>query len=109
MKLEDFPFTVTDWSTVESVVYPGERGSATWRTVQAGDIRIRMVDYSPGYVADHWCERGHIILVVEGELDTEIRGEGTHHMSAGMTYPVASGLSPHRSVTHTGARLFIVD
>jgi hypothetical protein len=29
-----------------------------------------MVEYTPGYVADHWCQKGHVLLVLEGELET---------------------------------------
>ena len=72
MNIPDFPFTTTDWSGVPATHHPGETGSATWRTLDVGDVRVRMVDYSPGYRADHWCERGHILLVLEGELVTEL-------------------------------------
>ena len=68
MKIAPLPFTVTDWSTVPATEHPGESGMALWRTLTIGDIRIRQVEYSPGYVADHWCDRGHILYVLEGEL-----------------------------------------
>lgn len=109
MKIEGVPFAVTDWSSVHETFYPGETGVASWRTVQAGDIRIRMVTYSPGYLADHWCTRGHVILVMEGELVTEIQDGPTHTLSAGMSYRVGDDVAPHRSSTQWGARLFIVD
>ena len=83
MKLEGIPFQTTDWSGVERTTHPGELGVATWRTKEVGNVRVRMVDYSPGYVADHWCERGHVVLVLEGELVTELRdghdGRGGEH------------------------------
>ena len=109
MKIEGVPFGVTDWSTVPETRHPGETGFAAWRTVQAGDVRVRMVSYSPGYLADHWCSKGHFLLVLEGTLVTEIQGGATHVMTAGMSYQVADGESPHRSRTEGGARLFIVD
>lgn len=109
MKIEAVPFGVTDWSTVAETVHPGASGSATWRTIQAGDIRVRLVTYSPGYVADHWCAHGHILFVLEGVLKTEVQGGGTHTLSAGMSYQVGDDVAPHRSLTDTGARLFIVD
>ena len=72
MKIPTLPFTVTDWSGVEATEHPGETGKAYWRTLNIGDVRVRMVEYTPGYLADHWCDRGHILYVLEGELDTEL-------------------------------------
>ena len=109
MKIPTLPFTVTDWSGVSPTVHPGETGEATWRTITIGDLRVRMVEYSPGYLADHWCQRGHILLVLEGELDTELEGGGRVTLRPGMSYEVADGRSSHRSATTTGAKLFIVD
>ena len=109
MKIQDVPFGVTDWSTVPETTHPGASGVATWRTVQAGNVRVRVVTYSPGYLADHWCSRGHILFVLEGELLTEIQGAGVHTLAAGMSYQVSDDVAPHRSSTKTGARLFIVD
>jgi hypothetical protein len=109
MKLENIPFSVTDWSAVEPTEHPGEEGVATWRTRTFGDIRVRMVEYSPGYVADHWCSKGHIILCLEGELHTELADSRQVILTAGQGYQVADGAAPHRSSTRTGAKLFIVD
>jgi quercetin dioxygenase-like cupin family protein len=109
MNLPDFPFTTTDWARVPATLHSGDTGSATWRTLDVGDVRVRMVDYSPGYRADHWCERGHILLVLEGELVTELADGSTVTLKPGMSYQVSNGRSSHRSTTATGARLFIVD
>lgn len=110
MKIPTLPFTTTDWSTVPVVEYPGESGVALWRTQEVGDIRIRMVEYTPGYVADHWCERGHILLVLEGELHSELQDGRRVTLTPGMSYQVSDkGDAAHRSVTETGAKLFIVD
>ena len=109
MKIVDVPFHTTDWSSVPPTEHPGESGSATWRTVEVGNVRVRMVDYSPGYVADHWCERGHVLLVLSGELITELRDGRRVVLGPGMSYQVADGASAHRSSTHAGARLFVVD
>jgi len=109
VKIESVPFSTIDWSRVEPVRYPGESGHAIWRTVQAGDIRVRVVEYSAGYRADHWCERGHIIFVLEGDLVTELKDGSVHSLEAGMGYHVAGGVAPHRSTSKSGARLFIVD
>ena len=110
MKIPTLPFTVTDWSQVEPTLHPGETGQATWRTLNIGDIRIREVRYSAGYLADHWCDRGHVLYVVEGELQTELRDGRTFTLKRGMSYQVSDfGDAAHRSSTRTGATLFIVD
>lgn len=109
MNIEGVPFAVPNWSKIEQVEYPGETGKAIWRTVEIGNIRVRKVEYSPGYVADHWCSRGHVLLVLEGELITELRDGRKFKMTPGMSYQVAEGAEPHRSTTVGGAALFIVD
>ena len=110
MKIPDLPFTITDWSAVPPTIHPGETGEATWRSFAIGDLRVRMVDYSPGYLADHWCDRGHVLFVLEGELVSELRDGRNFTLSAGMSYQVSDfGDAAHRSSTATGARLFIVD
>jgi quercetin dioxygenase-like cupin family protein len=109
VKLEGIPFETTDWSCVEPTTHPGEAGVATWRTKEAGNVRVRVVDYSPGYVADHWCERGHVVLVLEGELVTQLRDGRETTLGHGQSYVVADGDGAHRSQSPKGARLFIVD
>ena len=110
MKLPELAFTATDWSSVPETIHAGERGEARWRSFHAGDLRVRMVDYSPDYLADHWCDRGHVLLVLDGELRTELRDGRTFTLTPGMSYQVSDlGDAPHRSSSVTGARLFIVD
>lgn len=109
MIIDAVPFMTTDWSAVPETTHPGETGTAWWRTVEVGNIRVRMVRYSAGYLADHWCERGHVLLVMTGELETELKDGSVHRMGPGMSYQVANGAAPHRSRTAPGATLFIVD
>ena len=109
MKIENVPFHTTDWSKVPATEYPGEAGLATWRTIEAGNLRVRRVDYSPGYIADHWCERGHVLFVLDGELITELRDGRRFVLGPGTSYQVADGDGAHRSVSPRGARLFVVD
>ena len=109
MRLTDIPFGTTDWSAVEPTEHPGEAGVARWRTRHFGAVRVRMVEYSPGYRADHWCEKGHILLCLSGELETELRDGRTFLLRPGTSYQVADGAEAHRSSTETGATLFIVD
>jgi len=109
MQMSNIPFGTTDWSAVESVEYLGETGIATWRTRQFGEIRVRMVEYTPGYLANHWCQKGHVLLCLEGELTTELEDGRTFILSPGMSYQVADNAEPHRSRTEIGAKLFVVD
>jgi uncharacterized cupin superfamily protein len=110
MKLPSNPFTVTDWSGVPETRHAGTTGEALWRTLEIGDLRIRQVRYTPGYLADHWCDRGHVLYVLEGELETELRDGRRFILTPGMSYQVSDfGDAAHRSSTRTGATLFIVD
>lgn len=103
------PFATIDWSGVPVTEHRGEEGMAYWRTFQFGDLRIRMVEYSPGYKADHWCQKGHIIYCIEGEMVSELENGEEHVLRQGMSYHVSDNLSSHRSYTKTGTKLFIVD
>ena len=109
MQMSSIPFCTTDWSQVEGTEHKGERGLASWRTRMFGDIRVRMVEYSPGYKADHWCVKGHVLLCIAGELHTELKDGRKFTLRPGMSYQVADNAEPHRSYTDVGARLFIVD
>lgn len=109
MKMSDIPFGTTDWSSVSPTTHAGETGEALWRTRQFGEIRVRLVEYSAGYLADHWCQKGHILLVLEGELLTELEDGRTFVLKPGQSYQVADGAEPHRSRTSVPTKLFIVD
>lgn len=109
MNITNLPFEITDWLKIEPTEHAGETGKALWRTRQFGDIRVRLVEYTPGYLADHWCRKGHILFCVKGELHTELEDGRTFVLKPGTSYQVADGAEPHRSGTATGATLFIVD
>ncbi len=109
MKIEGVPFGTTNWSTVPATEHAGSTGVALWHTLEVGNIRVRMVEYSAGYLADHWCEKGHILLCLEGRLETELRDGRRYTLTPGVSYQVADGAEPHRSATPVGAKLFIVD
>ena len=109
MLLTDIPFGTTDWSAVEATEHAGESGVARWRTRQFGHVRVRMVEYSAGYRADHWCEKGHILLCLAGDLETELADGRTFQLRPGMSYQVADKAEAHRSFSRAGATLFIVD
>jgi hypothetical protein len=109
VRMSGIPFGTTDWSRIEPTEHKGESGVAYWRSRSFGDIRVRMVEYTPGYRADHWCAKGHVLLCMEGELHTELADGRTFTLRPGMSYQVADGAEPHRSHTAQGAKLFIVD
>jgi quercetin dioxygenase-like cupin family protein len=109
VKIQDVPFCTVDWCQIKPTVHPGITGEAYWRTFEMGNIRVRMVEYSPAYFADHWCKRGHVLFVLDGELVTELEDGREFTLTSGMSYQVAEGSSPHRSHTEKGAKLFIVD
>ena len=109
MNTQNIPFGTTDWSHIERVEKSAEAGQAFWRTQQFGDVRVRMVEYTPGYVSDHWCTKGHILLCLEGELRTELEDGRSFALRPGMSYQVADNAEPHRSTSMAGAKLFIVD
>jgi mannose-6-phosphate isomerase-like protein (cupin superfamily) len=110
LKLPASTFTTTDWSMITPTIHPGDTGHAEWRLIELGDLRIRHVTYSPNYLADHWCDRGHILYVLSGSLTSELKDGRIFELKAGMSYHVSDFGDPaHRSRTSEGATLFIVD
>jgi uncharacterized cupin superfamily protein len=110
MDIRDVPFTVTDWEAVEPVEHRGETGSSFWRTLQAGAIRVRTVTYSPGYRSDHWCPKGHVFLVLEGEFGLAFQDGRTFLLGPGMSFQAGEDAAhPHLGFSEKGAKAFIVD
>ena len=109
MQITDLPFGITNWAEVVGEEHSGTTGVAVWRTRQFGPVRVRMVSYSPNYLADHWCQKGHFLLVTAGKLVTELADGRVFTLVPGMSYQVADGAEAHRSVSVDGATLFIVD
>ena len=109
MQMSGIAFGTTDWAGVERTEHKGETGTTCWRTREFGPIRVRMLEYSPGYLADHWCVKGHILFCVAGELHTELEDGRSFVLKPGMSYQVADNAEPHRSSTAVGATLFVVD
>ncbi len=103
LKIENLPVGTVDWAAVEATIHAGTSGVAHWRTRQFGDVRVRVMDYSPGYLADHWCSKGHFMFCIEGELETELADGRRFSLTPGMSYQVADGTDPHRSRTRVGA------
>lgn len=109
MEILGVEFCTTDWSKIEPTIHAGTTGEALWRTLEIGNIRVRFVEYSKNYLANHWCSRGHVLYVLEGELVTELDDGREFVLTPGMSYQVSDDVNPHRSHTKDGAKLFIVD
>lgn len=109
MQLASFPFRTIDWSSVPKEEHSGETGTALWQVQMVNDIRVRRVEYSAGYKADHWCSKGHIIFCLHGEMDTELQDGRVFTLKAGMCYFVGDNNEAHRSTSTGGCQLFIVD
>jgi hypothetical protein len=107
--MSNIPFQVIDWSSIEKIEYAGETGTAFWQTTQLGGLRIRLVEYSKGYLADHWCQKGHIVHCLDGAFVSELRTGERYTLSKGDTYVVSDELSTHRSISENGVRLLIID
>ena len=107
--MRNIPFGTTVWSQIIPTEHKGEAGTAWWRTQQFDTLRVRMVEYSPGYLADHWCTKGHILLCLEGELHTELDDGRKFILTPGISYQVSDNAEPHRSFTPSGVKFFIVD
>lgn len=110
MKFPDIPFTMTDWSRIPTEEHKGEVGTSLWKIFQAKDVRVRIVSYSPGFISDHWCPRGHILLVLEGEFQIRLKDGRIFDLKPGMGFHVSDDESnPHFGISEKGARVFIVD
>ena len=113
MKMSPFPFNITQWADVEKTEHAGETGMAFWQTRYFGEqqnqIRVRIVEYTAGYLADHWCKKGHVLFCLEGELETTLEDGRKFTLTPGTSYQVGDNAEAHQSYAKTGARLFIVD
>jgi hypothetical protein len=102
-------FQIVNWNLIETITHPGEVGKAFWKTIHFDGLRIRIVEYSKGYLADHWCKKGHIVFCLEGDFVTELESGGKFSLKKGMSYVVSDDLSSHRSFSEYGVTLLIID
>jgi hypothetical protein len=107
--MSHIPFQTIDWTSIEKVEYKGETGVAVWQTIQFAGLRIRLVEYSNGYLADHWCQKGHIVHCLQGEFISELKTGEKIKLTKGETYIVSDELSSHRSISENGVQLLIID
>jgi hypothetical protein len=109
MSDKNIPYQTIDWASIPRTEHNGETGTSYWQTLQLPGLRIRIVEYSKGYLADHWCQKGHIVHCLEGEFATELENGEKFHLSKGMTYVVSDELSSHRSISENGVKIMIID
>ncbi|TCC91998.1 hypothetical protein EZ428_09685 [Pedobacter frigiditerrae] len=107
--MSDIPFQSIDWSKIEKTEHQGETGISFWQTLQFDGLRVRLVEYSVGYLADHWCQKGHIVHCLEGNFVSELESGEVFTLKKGMSYIVSDDLSSHRSITENGVKLLIID
>jgi quercetin dioxygenase-like cupin family protein len=107
--MNKIPFQTIDWKTVEKTEYKGDKGTSFWQTIQIGGLRVRLVEYSKNYLADHWCQKGHIVYCLEGEFISELKNAEPVKLTKGMTYIVSDEQSSHRSISTNGTTLLIID
>ena len=107
--MSNIPFQLIPWHSIEATQHPGEIGLALWQTMQFDGLRVRLVEYTAGYLADHWCQKGHIVHCLEGEFISELANGEKIKLSKGQTYIVSDHLSSHRSSTIDGVKLLIID
>jgi quercetin dioxygenase-like cupin family protein len=109
MDIKNIPFEVFNLDDIIPEEHKGINGKAFWKTVKRGNIRIRIVEYSAGYLADHWCEKGHAVYVLDGDFESELKDGRKYNLSKGMCYLVSDNTDAHRSYTKNGVKLLIVD
>jgi quercetin dioxygenase-like cupin family protein len=107
--MSNIPFQTINWELIEKIEHKGETGVAFWQTIQFDGLRIRLVEYSSGYLADHWCQKGHIVYCLEGEFVSELSTGEKIKLAKGQTYIVSDELSSHRSISENGVKLLIID
>ncbi|MFT6102785.1 MAG: hypothetical protein ACJATV_001237 [Granulosicoccus sp.] len=109
MSNKNIPFQTIDWSEIPRTEHTGTIGMAYWQTMQFDGLRVRCVEYSDHYLADHWCEKGHIVYCLKGEVINELKDGSKSTLTEGMSYIVSDELSSHRSITEKGCMLLIID
>ena len=106
---KNIPFRSIDWLEIPKTEHKGETGTSFWQTIEYPGLRIRIVEYSAGYLADHWCKKGHIVHCLEGEFVSELQNGEKFILKKGMSYVVSDELSSHRSRTNDGVKVMIID
>jgi quercetin dioxygenase-like cupin family protein len=109
LKIEDVPFSNIRWPEMPLSEQSGAVGYALSQTVETGNVRLRLVTFSPGYEADHWCSKGHVVFVLKGQLSTVLQDGRKFLTLQGESFCVGDNDGQHRAETDRGATVFIVD
>lgn len=107
--MSNISFQTINWEELPKEEHPGENGTSYWQVKQYEGLRVRMVEYTPGYFANHWCQKGHIVHCLEGEFESELSNGEISVLKSGMSYIVSDDLSSHRSYSKNGVKLLIID
>ena len=103
------PFQIIDWSAIPKIEHKGESGTAFWQTVQFSGLRIRIVEYSKDYIADHWCDKGHIVHCLEGNFVIKLKDGNEYILTEGSSFIVSDGLSSHLTLSEENVKMMIID
>jgi len=109
MVLPRTPLIVTRLGEAPRTAETGEIGRSLAQTFELSGLRLRLVEYEAGYVADHWCDRGHVLHVVDGELTLELRDGRSMALRKGDCFVSDQDDASHRIRTAAGGTAFIVD
>lgn len=110
MQIISAPYTLIDWDDVPITKHSGETGFAYRRTCETGNVRLRLVEYSPGFKSDHWCCRGHVIHLLDGRINYEFKDGSGIMLIKGMSCCFSDSKAiAHKTSTGNGALLLIVD
>jgi hypothetical protein len=104
------PFQTINWETIPPIEHSGASGISISRTFQSDIIRLRLVDFSPKYKADHWCGKGHVIYCLDGDFVLHLKDGSKNVVTKGMTCQMLDDTqNPHLMISESGCKLFILD
>ena len=109
MTIDSFLPLSFDWDSIPTQKIDGETGFCTIKTKTLGEIKIRHIEYSANYSADHWCDKGHIVFIIDGELKIEHKDNSIHTLQGGMTYLIGDNTLAHQAKSKLGAKALIID
>ena len=109
MKIENIPFQHINWDDVDVTEIPGITGTALSKIWEMGNVRVRLVQYLPEYEANHWCHRGHVILLLAGQLQVIFEDGRLSNIQVGESFVLADNQEAHKIASIDGATVFIVD
>ncbi len=98
-----------NWEEIQSEKIEGESGFVISKTKEIGAMRIRHQTFSENFKADSWCEKGHILLVLNGVLIIEFKDGSSVDVTKGNSYVLGDNVQAHKAITLSETEVFIVD